>query len=129
MILASTDPTGKLGSRGRLFAERHLPTRALVRAPSRAPKVEIVTGDVDHPDTLAATTRAVDTVLLISPSVPRIQAHLTATELAYPLLGPNLRTMAPMSKQTRGFPMSAGDGHDRRRRCGMAIQRCRRDHR
>jgi uncharacterized protein YbjT (DUF2867 family) len=45
----------------------------------------------------------------------RIEAHLAATGLAYTLLRSNaylqnLLALAPMIKQTRGFPMSAGDG-------------------
>jgi uncharacterized protein YbjT (DUF2867 family) len=72
MILV-TGATGNVGSEAvRLLAERHHPTRALVRDPARAPRgdAEIVTGDFDHPDTLDAAMRGIDTVLLVSPAVP-----------------------------------------------------------
>jgi uncharacterized protein YbjT (DUF2867 family) len=72
MILV-TGATGNVGSEAvRLLSERHHPTRALVRDPSRAPlgDVEIVTGDFDRPDTLDAAMRGVNTVLLVSPAVP-----------------------------------------------------------
>jgi uncharacterized protein YbjT (DUF2867 family) len=72
MILV-TGATGKVGSEAvRLLAARHAPVRALVRDPSRAPDddVEIATGDFDHPDTLDAAMRGIDTVLLVSPAVP-----------------------------------------------------------
>ncbi|WP_329259943.1 SDR family oxidoreductase [Actinoallomurus sp. NBC_01490] len=76
MILV-TGASGKIGSEAvRLLAEQKHPTRALVRDPSRAPGgeawngVEIAVGDFDRPDTLDAAMRGIDTVLLISPSVP-----------------------------------------------------------
>jgi len=76
MILV-TGATGNVGSEAvRLLAARRHPTRALVRDPSRAPRVdapsvvEIATGDFERPDTLDAAMRGIDTVLLVSPAVP-----------------------------------------------------------
>jgi uncharacterized protein YbjT (DUF2867 family) len=72
MILV-TGATGNVGSEAaRLLATRHEPTRALVRDSARAPHgdIEIATGDFDHPDTLDAAMRGIDTVLLVSPAVP-----------------------------------------------------------
>ncbi|MGW5120290.1 NmrA family NAD(P)-binding protein [Streptomyces noursei] len=60
----------------RILARKGLPTRALVRDASRAPQdgsrsgVEIAVGDFDRPRTLDAAVAGVDTLLLISPSVP-----------------------------------------------------------
>lgn len=76
MILV-TGASGKVGSEAvTLLAERHEPTRALVRDSSRAPRgvdtgaVEVVIADFDLPDTLDTAMRGVDTVLLVSPAVP-----------------------------------------------------------
>ncbi|MEC3994231.1 NmrA family NAD(P)-binding protein [Actinacidiphila sp. DG2A-62] len=88
MILV-TGATGTIGSAtvARLAA-RGVPTRALVRDPSRAPGAtpvpaapgapaapdrpgtEIAVGDFDRPETLDAALRGIDTVVLISPAVP-----------------------------------------------------------
>jgi uncharacterized protein YbjT (DUF2867 family) len=77
MILV-TGATGTVGSEAvRLLSAQRRPTRALVRDPTRvaqrgdlADEIEIVTGDFDRPDTLDATLRGVDTVILVSPAVP-----------------------------------------------------------
>lgn len=76
MILV-TGATGKIGSEAvRLLAERSVPTRALVRDLSRVPRartwsgVDIAVGDFDRADTLDAAMRGIDTVVLVSPSVP-----------------------------------------------------------
>ncbi|GAA2680257.1 SDR family oxidoreductase [Streptomyces lunalinharesii] len=76
MILV-TGATGKIGAEAvRLLARQGLPTKALVRDASRAPQdgswrgVEIAVGDFDRPGTLDAALAGVDTLLLISPSVP-----------------------------------------------------------
>jgi uncharacterized protein YbjT (DUF2867 family) len=72
MILV-TGATGKVGSAAvRLLADRHHPTRALVRDPASAPHgdIEVVTGDFDRPDTLDAALPGVDTIVLVSPAVP-----------------------------------------------------------
>ncbi|MDJ1134698.1 SDR family oxidoreductase [Streptomyces iconiensis] len=76
MILV-TGATGKIGTEAvRLLAGQGLPVRALVRDAARAPQdgswngIEIAVGDLDQPDTLDAAMTGVDTLLLISPSVP-----------------------------------------------------------
>ncbi|MGX1777624.1 NmrA family NAD(P)-binding protein [Nocardia brasiliensis] len=72
MILV-TGATGKVGSQTvRLLAEQGRPVRALVRDPSRAPRTdaEIVVADFDRSDTLDAAMHGVDTVVLVTPSVP-----------------------------------------------------------
>ncbi|MFJ4830544.1 NmrA family NAD(P)-binding protein [Streptomyces sp. NPDC088747] len=72
MILV-TGASGKVGSEAaRLLGAQHRSTRALVRDASRAPRadVEVVTGDFDHPDTLDAAMRGIETVILVSPAVP-----------------------------------------------------------
>ncbi|AEW99651.1 aerobic azoreductase (plasmid) [Streptantibioticus cattleyicolor NRRL 8057 = DSM 46488] len=73
MILV-TGATGNVGSEAvRLLAARRHPTRALVRDPARASAVdgvEIAVGDFGRPDTLDAALCGVDTVVLVTPSVP-----------------------------------------------------------
>lgn len=75
MMILVTGATGKVGSAAvRLLAAQGLPTRALVRDPSRAADlgdaVELATGDFDHSDTLDEAMLGVDTVILVSPAVP-----------------------------------------------------------
>ncbi|MBB2933714.1 uncharacterized protein YbjT (DUF2867 family) [Amycolatopsis bartoniae] len=72
-----TGATGKIGAEAvRLLTGKDLPVRALVRDASRTPRdgswsgVEIAVGDFDRPRTLDAAMAGVDTLLLISPSVP-----------------------------------------------------------
>ena len=70
--------TGATGLSGgllvRLLSARGIPVRALVRNPARAealsslPNVEIVVGDMAHPDTLSGPLRGVDRAMLISSS-------------------------------------------------------------
>ena len=72
--------TGATGLNGgelvRLLSSRGIPVRALVRDASRAaalaslPNVEIVQGDMAHPETLAEPLRGVDRAMLISTSNP-----------------------------------------------------------
>ncbi|MFI1758002.1 SDR family oxidoreductase [Streptomyces sp. NPDC020571] len=76
MILV-TGATGKIGTEAvRLLNSEHLPVRALVRDAARAPQngswsgVEIAVGDFDQHDTLDAAMAGVDTLVLITPSVP-----------------------------------------------------------
>ncbi|MEU5092958.1 SDR family oxidoreductase [Streptomyces sp. NPDC021356] len=76
MILV-TGATGKIGTETvRLLNSERLPVRALVRDAARAPQdgswggVEIAVGDFDQPDTLDAAMAGVDTLVLITPSVP-----------------------------------------------------------
>ncbi|MEU5273533.1 SDR family oxidoreductase [Streptomyces hygroscopicus] len=76
MILV-TGATGKIGTEAvRLLGSKCLPVRALVRDAARAPRdgswsgTEIAVGDFDQPDTLDAAMAGVDTLLLITPSVP-----------------------------------------------------------
>lgn len=73
MILV-TGATGKVGSEAvRLLAADKHAVRALVRDPSRAQHdgVEVVTGDFDDRDSLDAAMRGVDTLVLVSPAIPR----------------------------------------------------------
>ena len=72
MILV-TGATGNVGSQTvRLLAARQADVRALVRDPSRAPSAgEVVVGDFDDAGSLDAAMRGVDTVVLVSPAVPR----------------------------------------------------------
>jgi uncharacterized protein YbjT (DUF2867 family) len=72
MILV-TGASGKIGSEAvRVLARRQQPTRALVRDLSRAPQgaTEVAVGDFDDPATLDAAMSGIDTVLLVSPSIP-----------------------------------------------------------
>lgn len=72
MILV-TGASGRIGSETvRMLAERRQPTRALVRDASRAPATatEVAVGDFDRPATLDAAMSGVETVVLVSPSVP-----------------------------------------------------------
>ena len=72
--------TGATGLNGkellRVLSARGVAVRALVRNPARAeaiaalPNVEIVQGDMAHPETLAAGLRGVDRAMLISSSDP-----------------------------------------------------------
>ena len=73
MILV-TGATGNVGSQTvRLLAAHHADVRALVRDPSRAQPagVDVVTGDFDDAASLDAAMRGVDTLVLVSPAVPR----------------------------------------------------------
>lgn len=78
MILV-TGATGTVGAETvRLLAPRRQPVRALVRDPSRLRHggvepsgVEVVTGDFDDPGSLDAAMHGVDTLVLISPAIPR----------------------------------------------------------
>jgi uncharacterized protein YbjT (DUF2867 family) len=73
-VILVTGATGNVGSATvRLLADRQLAVRALVRDPSRAHHtgVEVVTGDFDDPASLDAAMRGVDTLVLVSPAVPR----------------------------------------------------------
>lgn len=73
MILV-TGATGNVGSETvRLLAAQQQSVRALVRDSSRLQQagVEVVTGDFDDPDSLDAAMRDVDTVVLVSPAIPR----------------------------------------------------------
>lgn len=73
MILV-TGATGNVGAETvRLLAGQRQRVRVLVRDPSRLQheRVEVVTGDFDDPDFLDAAMRTVDTVVLISPGIPR----------------------------------------------------------
>jgi uncharacterized protein YbjT (DUF2867 family) len=76
-VILVTGATGRIGTEAvRILAGEGLPARALVRDAARAPQdgswsgVEIALGDFDRPDTLDAAMTGVDTLLLISPSVP-----------------------------------------------------------
>ncbi|QWF82003.1 NmrA family NAD(P)-binding protein [Amycolatopsis sp. CA-230715] len=72
MILV-TGASGKVGAEAvRLLAEGQHATRALVRDSSRAPRgaTEVAVADLDRPETLDEPLTGVDTVVLISPSVP-----------------------------------------------------------
>ncbi|BBA96043.1 hypothetical protein RVR_1169 [Actinacidiphila reveromycinica] len=76
-MILTTGATGRIGAEAvRLLAGGGLATRALVRDPTRAPQdgswsgAEIASGDFERPDTLDAAMAGVDTLLLISPSVP-----------------------------------------------------------
>jgi uncharacterized protein YbjT (DUF2867 family) len=70
--------TGATGLNGRALVHhlsaKGVPVRALVRNPAKAaelaalPQVEVVTGDMAHPETLAAPLRGVDRAMLISSS-------------------------------------------------------------
>jgi len=72
--------TGATGLNGkellRVLSASGVPVRALVRNPAKAeaiaalPNVEIVQGDMAHPETLAAGLRGVDRAMLISSSDP-----------------------------------------------------------
>ncbi len=72
--------TGATGLNGgevvRLLSARGIPVRALVRDPAKAgalsalPGVEVVTGDMARPETLAGPLRGVERALLISSSDP-----------------------------------------------------------
>jgi uncharacterized protein YbjT (DUF2867 family) len=72
--------TGATGLNGgvlvRLLSSRGVPVRALVRNPARAaaltslPNVEVVEGDMAHPETLAEPLRGVERAMLISSSDP-----------------------------------------------------------
>jgi uncharacterized protein YbjT (DUF2867 family) len=80
MILV-TGATGLNGSElVRRLSRRGIPVRALVRSRAKAvslaalPYVEIVEGDLERPDTLAAPLRGVERAMLISSSVPTMQA-------------------------------------------------------
>lgn len=73
MILV-TGATGNVGSETvRLLADQKHPVRALVRDPTRLQLagVEVVTGDFDDPDSLDAAMHGIDTVVLVSPAIPR----------------------------------------------------------
>jgi uncharacterized protein YbjT (DUF2867 family) len=73
-VILVTGATGNVGSETtRLLADQHRPVRALVRGPSRLPHagVDVVTGDFDDPASLDAAMRGIDTVVLISPAIPR----------------------------------------------------------
>lgn len=73
MILV-TGATGNVGSETvGLLAEQHQPVRALVRDPSRLQRsgVDVVIGDFDDPGSLDAAMDGVDTVVLVSPAIPR----------------------------------------------------------
>ena len=73
MILV-TGATGNVGSETvRLLAEQKHPVRALVRDPTRLrlAGVDVVTGDFDDPDSLDAAMHGIDTVVLVSPALPR----------------------------------------------------------
>lgn len=73
MILV-TGATGNVGSETvRLLAAQQQSVRALVRDTSRTQQagVEVVTGDFDDPASLDAAMRDVDTVVLVSPAIPR----------------------------------------------------------
>jgi len=73
MILV-TGATGNVGSETvRLLADQQQPVRALVRDASRLQRagVEVVTGDFDDPVSLDAAMDGVDTVVLVSPAIPR----------------------------------------------------------
>ena len=73
MILV-TGATGNVGSETvRLLAGQPQPVRVLVRDASRLPHqgVEVVTGDFDDRNSLDAALRDVETVVLISPAIPR----------------------------------------------------------
>lgn len=72
--------TGATGLNGkellRLLSARGVAVRALVRNPARAqaitalPHVEIVQGDMAHPETLVTALRGIDRAMLISSSDP-----------------------------------------------------------
>ena len=73
MILV-TGATGNVGSEAvRLLAGQSQPVRVLVRDASRPPHegVEAVTGDFDDRNSLDTAMRDVETVVLISPAIPR----------------------------------------------------------
>ena len=73
MILV-TGATGNVGSQAvRLLAAQQADVRALVRDPFRAQPagVEVVSGDFDDAGSLDAAMRGVDTLVLVSPAVPR----------------------------------------------------------
>jgi uncharacterized protein YbjT (DUF2867 family) len=72
--------TGATGQHGRallrLLSARSVPTRAMMRDPARADslaalsQVEIVQGDMAHPETLAPVLHGVDRAILISSATP-----------------------------------------------------------
>jgi uncharacterized protein YbjT (DUF2867 family) len=73
-VILVTGATGNVGSETiRLLARQPQPVRVFVRDASRLPHegVEVVTGDFDDADSLDAAMRNVDTVVLISPAIPR----------------------------------------------------------
>ena len=79
--------TGANGANGaelvKLFAAQNIPVRALVRDRSRAekialPGVEIVEGDFDRPDTLAAALSGIERAFLLSPSSERAEKQQLA---------------------------------------------------
>jgi uncharacterized protein YbjT (DUF2867 family) len=77
MILV-TGATSKVGSElVRLLGQRGISVRALVHAARNInwPGVEVVSGDLTDPQTLAAALEGVESVYLISPPAPR-ELHL-----------------------------------------------------
>jgi len=73
-VILVTGATGNVGSETvRLLADQKHPVRALVRDPTRLQLagVEVVTGDFDDPDSLDAAMHGIDTVVLVSPAIPR----------------------------------------------------------
>jgi uncharacterized protein YbjT (DUF2867 family) len=72
-VILVTGASGRIGSEVvRILAGRQHPTRALVRDPSRAPAAatEVAIGDFDEPATLDAAVSGIETLVLVSPSVP-----------------------------------------------------------